>query len=98
MGFWSSIGSMFSSTSSDQPEEDSAYKQHAKAIRDFELKPKKSADRKTQTNGDTNTFSSGAQGEQKQEAAELDDIESADDVAKHFRKASPPSAVRVKKE
>lgn len=99
MGFWSSMGSMFSSTgkSSNKPEEDSVYKQHVKAILDFELKPLKPADRNTQKDGDENALSSGVQDEQKQEAAELDDIEGADDVAKHFHKALPPSGVRVKK-
>lgn len=76
MGFWSSVGSAFGSSSNQVKEEDPTYKQYAAEIRDFKLEDKKE---KAALNTQEQEF------RPNQVQDELDDIDSIDDVKKHFQ-------------
>lgn len=76
MGFWSSIGSAIGSTSSQSNTEDNAeYKKYAAEIRNFQLDPKLDQSASLQKRD--------FQLHQMQD--ELGDIDSIDDVKKHFQ-------------
>jgi len=84
MGFWSGVGSAFSSacssigsaSKSETPEEDAAYKKYAAEIRKFELDPKLAKKSINQQRDDFRL-------KQMQDA--LNDIDSIHDVKKHFQ-------------
>lgn len=76
MGFWSSIGSAIGSSSNQVKEEDPTYKKYAAEMSNFKLEDK---------NVKTALCTKKQEFQLHQMQDELDDIDSIDDVKKHFQ-------------